>query len=156
MTFTNNYFYDLPFDIINHINNIKKQIEDDEEKEKKKLKVGDIFIWGSWYRSFEKFEITKINKASYQFIMFRETLEPIEFIKGETREESRWKVEHTYNPTIYVYDKKFSKPFAFLEKHAEKSNPISWIKWYALGRNESMWRGEGGDYPNMRSFRYDD
>ncbi len=165
MTFTNNYFYDLPFDIINHIDNIKKQIEIDEEKEKKKLKVGDIFIGIPSYHwdgddvgeSVGKYQITKINKVSYQFIRFRETVEPIEFVKGETREETRWKVEHTYKPTIYECDKKMSKPFAYLEKHAKKSNPISWIRWYALGRSESMWNEDRlGNYPAMSSFRYDD
>jgi len=159
MTFTNNYFYDLPFDIINHINNIKKQIEDDEEKERNKLKVGDVFIIPRYYQQ-DKFQITKVNDKSYQFIRFRVTVEPTEFLKGKTREETRWKIEHTYYPTIYECDKKIRRNFDYMSKYAIKSNPISWIDWYALGERLSFYNSEDNTIQDMiickkPTFKYD-
>jgi hypothetical protein len=147
MTFITNYYYDLPPDMIEYITHIKQQLERELEKKKREFNVGDIFTY--FPTDGNKYQITKVNKKTYQMIKFRFIEEPELFIKGDssamkknmnrrgpeylyeqTWGSSRYELAYTFESEINKNDKKIRKDKDFVERWGYKDNPTQYIKVY--------------------------
>ena len=116
--FINNYYYDLPLDIINRIDDMKRRLE-------KMFNIGDILIYGRGIKC--KYKVLKINKSSYTIGGYGMVNEPKIFIKGFTREDSRLLKETTFTNDI---SHKTTIKKATLENNAIRQNPISLLDYY--------------------------